>query len=211
MNKVNYFEALARLRQIIPTGLSDISLQALHSPDIIDRALNNSNSSLIELPLHSDSLELNLHNALSQLNAELYVTSDQTYLCHVDIFKDLDIVKNRILSEETIIVSKEQPRILIFHHEFKLFFVNTDYSREELESPEELAFTLREQQLITKVKAWQYIPKEYVCEIQSLLSNPIQKLRAIKRIRHVMDLELVEARDLVDNLKPWWPVEVSNN
>lgn len=206
MNKVNYFEALARLRQIVPTGLSDISLQALHSPDIIHSALGNSGASMVELPLCIGNVELNLQNAFSKLNGELYVTTIHTYLCHVDIFQDLDLVKKNVLSEETIIVSKEQPRILIFHHEYRLFFVDTHYSREEVESTETLAFTLRKQQLSTKVKAWKSIPKEYVCEIQSLLSSPIQKLSAIKRVREVMGFELAEAHDFVNDLKPWWPV-----
>lgn len=66
MNKVNYFEALARLRQIVPTGLSDISLQALHSPDIIHSALGNSGASMVELPLCIGNVELNLQNAFSK-------------------------------------------------------------------------------------------------------------------------------------------------
>ena len=208
MNKVNYFEALARLRQIIPAGLTDVSLQALHSPDIIKGALSKSNIALTELALYDDSLEPNLENAFYRLKGELYVTNNHTYVCHVDMFKDLDLAKKSVLSEETIIVSKEQPRILIFQHDKKLFFVDTGYSREELESAQNLAFSLREQQLITKKKAWQSIPKEHVCAIQTLLLKPDQKLKAARHVEQVMGLEVIEARDFVNDLKPWWPADL---
>lgn len=204
---VGYFSVLARARHLLPKAQTVLDQRALPEPDLMAEAARLCGLALAWERFDPEDAS-NLRRLIGAIQGDLYVvgSTNAPGLQVIQIPCDeLENVQADIdLSFDAALIGVTAPIIGLVHHEGLCGVLSCPPPQGSPEDPRDLERQLLEQLERWRKEALERLPPPMREGLLTILKDR-KKIAAVKYLRDELGYPLVDAKQIVDSIDPWWP------
>lgn len=208
---VDFFSVLARARHLLPEAQTVLDPRALPNPDLMAEAARLCGLTLAWERFDPDDAS-NLRRLLGAIQGDLYVlgSANTPGLQVIQIpYDELESVQADIdFSFDAALIGVTAPIVGLVHHEGLCSVVSCPPPQGQPEDPRDLERQLLEQLERRRKEALERLPPPEREGLLAILKER-KKIAAVKYLRNELGCPLVDAKQIVDSIDPWWPERAS--
>ncbi|MDC0749283.1 hypothetical protein [Polyangium mundeleinium] len=205
---VDYFQVLARARDLLPDAQAFLDQRALVSPDLMAEALWVHGTTLTWAPFDPDDAS-HLERLFKAFAGDVYVVGHSAYPAHLQVihvrYDEWESVQLDVdWGFDVMLIGVTTSTIGLIHHDGLCAVVTDLPARGSPEDARELERHLVEQAERQRSEALACMPQAVRGGMLALLEGQ-KSIAAIKYLREQLGCSLSTAKDIVDAVHPSWP------
>ncbi|TKD01179.1 hypothetical protein [Polyangium fumosum] len=205
---VDFFQALARARDLLPEARAILDERALVRPDLMTEALQVYGTTLAWAAFDPDDVS-HLERLIKAIAGDVYVVGHFGVPAHLQVihvrYEEADGVQLDVdLGLDVMLIGVTVPTIGLIHHDGLSAVVTDLPARGSPEEARELERHLVEQAERRRSEALACLPQAVREGMLAILEGQ-KSIAAIKYLREQLGCSLSTANDIVDAVQPWWP------
>lgn len=205
---VDFFSVLARARYLLPEAHGALDQRALLDPDRMDKAVRMCGIEPEWARFDADDIS-HVKRMIDAIKGDVYIIGEsacdgglQAIRAAREEFKSIQYIVD--FHSDVTLIGVTAPIIGLVHHEALCTLVNCIAAYDLPEDPRGLERRLLGQIELRRKDALRTLALSVQKGVLGILEDK-RRIDAIKYIRSELGCTLVDAKNMIDSLDPWWP------